>query len=314
MMGPRTRLVTMLVMSLALVGLLASCGGGVTKSAQTSNSDGAAAPQSFVGQTSTASGGQSIAAATSASSSGSPSDTTSNWDRKIIRTADLSLQVTDVESILANVRSVVDGVGGVVFASSTSYAGDNQSATMTLDVPSDQFDQVVTNLRSLSGVQKVVSESVSSQDVTDEYVDLQSQLTNLKATQSRLSVLMDKATDLQDILTVEEELSKVEGQIEQTTGRINYLDKKSNYSRITLTLSPVGAPAEPKSTNGFDLGKAVRDAWNSSLDFTGGVLTALVKVGVFLWWFWPMAIIAGLVALVRRQRRREVASAIETGA
>ncbi len=313
-MDSKTRLFAMVLVAVVVTGLLVACGGGGggSKNERTSETSSGAPSSASVGQDSSVSGGQSIAAATAAS--GSASSTTSGWDRKIIRNADLSLQVSDVESILSRVRSMVDGVGGVVFASSSAYNGELQTATMTLDVPSDQFDQVVTNLRSLDGVKKVVSETVTSQDVTDDYVDLQSQLTNLKATQARLAVLMDKATDLQDILTIEEELSKVEGQIEQTTGRINYLDKKTSFSRITLTLAPVGVATEPKSTSGFDLGKAVRDAWNASLDFTGGVLTALVKVGVFLWWFWPLALIGAVATWIRRQRRRTVTTTIETGA
>ncbi len=316
MLGSKLRLSGAVLVAVVVITLAAACGGSGAKNERTSDSSSGIASNSSKSQAPSSTGGQAVVAATSASASsgGAAATTTSGWDRKIIRNADLTLQVNNVESFLAAVRSTVDGVGGIVFASSTSYDGDVQTATMTLDVPSDQFDQVVSNLRSQSGVKKVVTESISSQDVTDDYVDLQSQLTNLKATQARLTILMDKATALQDILTVQDELSKVEGQIEQTTGRINYLDKKTSYSRITLTLSPVGVAIETKSTSGFDLGKAVHDAWKASLDFTGGVLTALVKVGVFLWWFWPLAVIGGAVAMVRRQRRRTLTSTIETGA
>ena len=249
----KRRFVGAILVAALMVALLTACGGGASKSDKSSGLTGSAAPNSSLAQQSTSSDGQSLAVATSASASsgGAAATTTSSWDRKIIRNADLTLQVNDVESFLSSVRSMVDGVGGIVFASSTSYSGDIQTATMTLDVPSDQFDLVVSNLRSQAGVKKVVTESISSQDVTDDYVDLQSQLTNLKATEARLMVLMDKATDLQDILTVQDELSKVEGQIEQTTGRINYLDKKTSFSRITLTLSPVGVAVETKTTGGL---------------------------------------------------------------
>lgn len=297
------------VFGVAVVGLLlftVACGGGGSQSAQTRSASGAVAAgpetQSFAASNSASS---SVGAAPAAGQSvSSTSSTTTSWDRKIIRNADLSLQVTSVESMLATVRTIADGVGGIVFASSTSYDGNNQIASMTIDVPADQFDIVVNELRSAPGVKKVERESITSQDVTDSYVDLQSQLRNLQATEARLMALMDKATNMQDILALNKQLSDIEGQIEQTTGRINYLDKKTSFSRITLTIKPFVAVAETTPKSGFNLGAAVRQAWEASLQFTGGVLTGLVKVGVFMWWFWPLVLASLGFVLIRRQRRK----------
>jgi hypothetical protein len=298
--------VLVLLAAVSLLVLVGACGGGGSKSTNSGTTNevapsSASSGKDVVGAVSNSGGASSAQpAATSASSS----TTTSDWDRKIIRNADISLKVTNVESMLAIVRNITDGAGGVVFASSTSFDGDDQIATMTLDVPADQFDQVVNSLRSAPGVKKVEKEAISSQDVTDEYVDLQSQLHNLQTTQTRLLALMDQATQLQDILTIEQELSKVEGQIDQTTGRINYLDKRTSYSRITLTLTPFAVSANNESSSGSSFSQAVHDAWAASLRFTGGILTGVVKAFVFLWWFWPLVAIAAGVVFVRRQRRR----------
>ena len=305
MVGPKTRFAVGIVTILGLLIMTVACGGSSqTTGTHTSSEMAPPSTQANKDLPVTASGGVASVPVAGTGSNSTTSSTTANWDRKIIRNADISLKVTSVESMLATVRSITDGVGGVVFASSTSFNGDDQIATMTLDVPADQFDQVVNSLRAAPGVKKVERESITSQDVTDDYIDLQAQLRNLQATETRLLALMDKATQLQDILMLDQELSKVEGQIEQTTGRVNYLDKRSSLSRITLTISPFVVSAKKDVNSGVDLAKAVHDAWVASLRFTGRILTGLVTAGVFLWWFWPLAAVALGVWFTRRDRGR----------
>ncbi len=306
MLGRRSRVWSAVLVIIVAAATLAACGGGGSPSSKS--------PSSSVAQSASSAGPANVsqdaisggAVGVSSAATGAPATSGPDWGQKIIRNADITLQVTSVESMLATIRTITDSAGGVVFASSSSYDGDQQIASMTLDVPQEQFDQVITQLRSAAGVKKVEKETVSSQDVTEQYVDLQSQLRNLQATQARLQQLMGQATQLQDVLTIQQQLSNVEGQIEQTTGRINYLDKHTSFSRITISLVPVGVAVNTKPKSGTDLGQAVHDAWKSSLAFTGGVLTVLVKTTVFLWWFWPLALVTGLVFLARRQRRRPV--------
>jgi hypothetical protein len=248
---------------------------------------------------------------TSSQSTGAAPSATTDWDRKIIRNADITLQVTNVESMLATVRGITDNASGLVFASSTSFDGDNQVATMTLDIPAAQFDQVVNALRSALGVKKVQSESITSQDVTDQYVDYQSQLKSLNTTQDRLLALLNSATNMNDIITLNDHLSDIQNQIDQITGRINYIDQKTTFSRITLTINPVAITVHKNEDGGLDLMQAVSTAWAASLRFTGGVLTNLVKTVVFLWWMVPLAAIAYSLFALRRQRRRQNAPIAE---
>jgi len=265
-----------------------------------SSSGSASMPSSATAASASASGGAST------SNSSSQAVQTADWDRKIIRNAQIDLQVNNVETMLATIRGITDGAEGLVFASSTSFDGDNQLATITIDVPASRFDQVITSLRSANGVKKVQRESVTSQDVTDEYVDLQSRLKSLNASHDRLLALIAQATNINDIVTLDDHLSGIETQIDQTTGRMKYIDQKTSFSRIVVTLSPVAIVTQGNG-GGFDLLQAVQDAWASSLNFTGGVLTTVVKVAVFLWWLLPLAGIAYGIVTIRRRRNRETA-------
>jgi hypothetical protein len=306
------RWLSLVVMVVFLATIVVACSSsGSDKQSRESESSGStssiAASEAYPSAATAASA--SSAGGASAPNSSARAQQLADWDRKIIRNAELDLQVNNVEAMLATIRGITDSAQGLVFASSTSFDGDNQLATITLDVPGSNFDQVINNLRSASGVKKVQRESVTSQDVTDEYVDLQSRLKSLNASHDRLLALIAQATNINDIVTLDDHLSDIETQIDQTTGRMNYLDKKTSFSRIVVALSPVGIVTH-EDKGGFDLVQATEDAWDASLNFTGGVLTAIVKVAVFLWWLVPLAAIGYGVIIVRRRQRGNGGAAI----
>ena len=106
-------------------------------------------------------------------------------------------------------------------------------ADLTLQVRSDAADATVSDLRALG---KVTTETSGSQDVTEEYVDLGSNLRNLQASETAILKLMDKATQIQDVLALQRELTNVRGQIERIQGRKTYLERRSDMATITLSL------------------------------------------------------------------------------
>jgi hypothetical protein len=110
---------------------------------------------------------------------------------------------------------------------------------------------------------------------------------------------------MEDILALERELTRVRGDIEQVTGRIKYLENRTQFSRITVTLRPTSAAASTEAS-GFDLVRIVNKAWANSLEFTGTILSGLITVVVFFWWLWPLGIVAAYVASRIRGRRPPV--------
>ena len=83
--------------------------------------------------------------------------------------------------------------------------------------------------------EEVTTDTVSGQDVTEEYVDLQSRERNLLAAEQSLLDLYNRARDVQDALSIQRELTGVRGQIEQIQGRMQYLKKSSDSSQISLS-------------------------------------------------------------------------------
>ena len=99
---------------------------------------------------------------------------------------------------------------------------------------------MLDELRSLG--EKVTTDSISGQDVTEEYVDLKSRERNLRATEESLLRLYDGAENVEEALSIQRELTGVRGEIELVQGRIKYLDQRSTYSQITLNIQPVTSP------------------------------------------------------------------------
>jgi hypothetical protein len=227
------------------------------------------------------------------------------FDRLVIRTADLLLQVRDVGQALVAVRQLTVDAGGFVMSSSTYAQGEDgkdETAVLAVRVPSERFDQFLNQLRTSPFVVKVDRDQLQSQDVTEEYLDLEARLRNLQATERRYLALLERADTIEEILRVEQELSRIRYEIEQVTGRKQYLERHIQYAQATITLTP--APVRPETEGPvFDFASAVERAWNASLRFIGGVAEIVVMVVVFLWWLWPVVVLLSVLALRWRGRR-----------
>lgn len=228
------------------------------------------------------------------------------FDRFVIRTGELELQVNDVGQALVAIRQLTIDAGGFVLSSSTYAQGEGgkqQAATLSVQVPSERFDQFLNQVRTSPLVVKVEREQLQSQDVTEEYLDLDARLRNLQATEQRYLALLDRASTIEEILRVEQELSRVRYEIEQVTGRKQYLERHIAYAQATITLVPVPATQDARGP-AFDLARAVERAWQASLQFIGGVAEIAVMLVVFFWWLWPVLATLAVLALRWRSRRQ----------
>jgi hypothetical protein len=237
---------------------------------------------------------------------------TALFDRKIIRNATLSLWTENVEKALQQARQIADVNGGFVSASNTRTERvkigekdeERQIATLTVQVPVQQFDRTIDALRQLG---KVESEVGTSQDVTEEFVDLTANVANLRKTEEAIQGMLGKATQLQDVMTLTRELTQIRGQIERLEGRKRFLEKRSELSTVTLTVQPpsVGSPAPtPTPTPAWDPSRTAERGWNASLRVLRGVAEVAILAVAFGWWLIPPAAIAGLVALRMRRTAR----------
>jgi phage terminase Nu1 subunit (DNA packaging protein) len=175
--------------------------------------------------------------------------------RIIVRTVDMQLVVTGISETIDGVSRLAQTFGGWVISSDRS---ETHRGSISIRVPAQRLNEAVELLRGMAV--EVEAESSTSQDVTDEYVDLQSRLTSMQATEQALIGLLDKAQTVQAALEVQRELSKLQVEIESIQGRLKFLEETAAFSRINigLRLSPVPMEVDAGLDRTFSVGQNAR--------------------------------------------------------
>jgi hypothetical protein len=206
--------------------------------------------------------------------------------RKIIMVSTLSVDVKDVAQAFEDVQNIATVDGGFLASSSFGHNGDDETASVTIRVPSDKYQDALGRVRKLGDVQ---NEKSDSNDVTQDYTDLQSRLRSLQAALQQYLSFLDRAGDIGQVLQVQDRINQTQEEIEQTQGRINLLDNQTDLATITVHLSPV-VPAKPEPKGGSDnpLDRAA-DAFWQSIDVLKGIATGVLVVAAFSWWLLPLA-------------------------
>jgi hypothetical protein len=160
----------------------------------------------------------------------------------VIKTATVSLEVDDdeLQETLQNATSSAEKYGGFVVSTSVTDDEDNPTGSIVVRVPATRFGDALADLESLG---KVASESVSGDDVSQEFIDLQARLRNYTAQETVLLRLMERAQTVTDTIRVQNELQRVQLEIERLRGRITYLEDQTAMSTIELRVAEEGAAA-----------------------------------------------------------------------
>jgi hypothetical protein len=199
--------------------------------------------------------------------------------RIIIRNAQLTLIVADAAPVVDKLTALANAAGGYVSDSKQWRESEQLRASITLRVPAQRLDQVLTTARQLA--RRVENENVDANDVTQEYVDLESQVRNLEATETEMRALMtdvrQRMKKAEDILEIYNHLTQLRGQIEQARGRMRYLSQLSALATVKIELVP-DAIAKPVVAAGWQPFVVVRDASRSLV----ATLQALATVGIWL--------------------------------
>ena len=222
----------------------------------------------------------------------------STEERMIVRNGDMRLVVEDVVSARDEIAQMAIKYGGYVVSSQISGEEQEMKGYISIRVPDDQFESALAELRDLAV--RVISESTSSRDVTEEYVDLESRLKNAEATESQYLALLQKAENIEDILRIYERLSQVRSEIEQIKSRMQYLERTSSMSLISVSLEPQ-TTAKPLVRVGWNIVEIFKSAIRG-LVIAGQVIGTIV---IWLLIFSPIwGAILGIIYWRLRKRKK----------
>ena len=217
---------------------------------------------------------------------------------QLIRTANVTLEVPDVSRALRDATLVTDEeLGDVIGLSDETPSAPDQThtATMSVRVPQYRFEQT---LEALGRLGKVTNKSVNAQDVSDQLVDAQARLRNLRRTEMDMLGIMDRSGNIDQVLNVTQQISSVREQIERLDAQIQGMQYQVAYS--TVNISFFGPVVVTTPTGWAVLGESWKNATSAARDFGIG----LVSFALWLLAFSPYALVAVLLLwfAVRRVR------------
>lgn len=212
---------------------------------------------------------------------------TKKSDRKLIRNVKMDVETTEFDNLLAKISEKTSSLGGYIENSEIYGDGINsrrsRSAEFTLRVPSDNLDSL---LETMADNSNITCKSENVQDVTLQYVDIQSKKESLQVEKERLLELIQSAEDIDTIIVLESKLTEVRYQIESLESQLRTYDNQVDYSTVRVFISEVEiyAPVEPESrlekmVEGFV--NSVKGVCADVLDFIVGLVIILPYLAVW---------------------------------
>ncbi len=208
----------------------------------------------------------------------------------LVKTMEIYLQVDEVKTQSAAIQSLAVELGG--YLSEFNESGDGVEGTtvrQTLRIPALRLEEAMARIEALG---KILQRSLTTQDVTLQFVDMNSRLRNLEKTEGRLLAHLEQSGDMQAILNVEKEIDRVRGEIETVQGRINDLANQIGFAtvRVTLAATPSVGPISTAST--FSTGSVFTDALRNLVGFARGLWFIVIWVTVWSPVWVPLAFAA----------------------
>ncbi|WP_188454840.1 DUF4349 domain-containing protein [Virgibacillus oceani] len=232
-------------------------------------------------------------------------DEAADIDRKIIYTANLSIEVKDYQKALDTIQNQATDRGGYIVESNMYEDAEYGSTNghITVRIPQDQFRDFIALVE--KGSSKVLESSVSGQDVTEEFVDLEARLKSKRVVEKRLLSFMEQAEKTEDLLTISEDLANVQEEIEEITGRMKYLQNKTDLATVTIQIQENNVSISGMSKDDLNTWDQIKQQFLKSINF---LITALSGLLVFFVGNLPIFILLGVIGIavlvVIKKRRK----------
>ena len=213
-------------------------------------------------------------------------------DRKVVKNGSANIEVENFDSSVSKIKELANSFGGYITGSSMWTSGSNtKNGNITVKIPENKFEIFGDSLVQIG---KVKSKETSANDVTEEYIDIQARIKNLKNQEYRYIELLSMAKSVEDVLAIEVQLGRIRSEIESYERRIKYLDNTTSYGTFYLTLN------EPEKVV-HEWG--IKKAFNQAIDALIISIAGIIILGGFLI---PIAILAGILYFVVKYVRKRI--------
>jgi hypothetical protein len=216
------------------------------------------------------------------------SNVQSGVNRKLIRNGSIDFKVKEVKQTKIEIEKICKELNAYISNESENNFGDRLQYNQTIRVPADKFDALLTRIESLAV--KVENKNISTEDVTEEFIDVEARLNTKKELETRYLEILKQAKTVEEIISVESQIANVRSEIESMQGRLEYLKNQVSLSTINVSYY---------ETLGTDFGFAtklvdsLKDGWQNLLSFIILLIT-----------LWPFGIALGLLLIWWKNRKK----------
>ena len=223
-------------------------------------------------------------------------------DAKIIYTADLALETTDLDGADAAIKALTEDCGGYFSSSSMSNDGESRIVRRTVRVPAEKYRDFLDRAGQTA---QLLELEEHADDVSEEYYDVDGRLKTQQAKLDRLRELLDTAQSMEDIIAIESAVSETEEQIDRLSGQLRWYDARVDYATVNIAMrevSRLSGTAGSDRTFGGRVLSALKEGLHGFADRMEDLLLALAYG-----WEWIVlggAVLAAALLLIRRSLRR----------
>ncbi len=212
-----------------------------------------------------------------------------DWDKKIIKTAEVTLELKDYDHYNLSLHKGLKSYGAYIATEEQDFSDDRKRNELIIKVPVEQFDNLVNSFAG-EGI-KVLQKKINSEDVTGEVVDTKARMEAKKRMRDRYLELLKQAKNMKEVLDVQREINSIQEEIESASGRVGYLNHASAYSTVQLHYCQLLTGTTSHSGETF-LIKLVNSFKNGFVIIGELVLLAvnywpliIIAIFVFTWWY-----------------------------
>ena len=229
-------------------------------------------------------------------------------DRKLIYEAFLNIEVKNLNQTIHHIEQKVSENNGYIIESN-KYGASNEetgpSAHLVVRVPQEKFDSFINIIE--EGSNRVLERSVTGQDVTEEYVDLESRLKSKRVVEERLLTFMEQAEKTEDLLKISNDLAKVQGEIEEILGRKNFLQNKIDLATINVHIQENNVTLTSMNDGELNTLEKTKEQFKKSINF---LIVALSNLVIFFVGNIPIFLLLGIVGvliwiIIKRKAKKE---------
>jgi hypothetical protein len=205
-------------------------------------------------------------------------------DRKLIRNGQLEFQTEEVKKTKAEVEKICKELNAYISSESENNYENRLQYNQLIRVPATSFDALLSRIEPLA--KKIENKNITTQDVTEEFIDVEARLKTKKELETRYREILKQAKTVEEIISIESQIANVRSEIESMEGRLKFLKNQVAFSTLNLTYY---------ETIGTDFGfaskfvESIKGGWDNLLTFIIFLINLWpFVVGLFLlsYWLW----------------------------